>query len=548
MSTEAVQREFRRFVTSEQAEVLCIKGSWGIGKTYAWKEFLERLDKTTVSFKRYSYVSLFGLGTMDQVRSAIVESAQTPDQIGKPVNLDSLLSDPMDAADRGWRRVLKFADYVPGQRLRDLAAALRAASFLAVYRYLICIDDLERRSSKLEIKDVLGLISYLSEQRQCNVCLILNEDAFTAAERNEFNTFFEKTIDSHVLFAPTAEECIETAFKGASPMYGPLRAHCLALNISNIRVLKKIERLGRMLETYIEHPNVLDRALKTAALLGWARYGEKKPPLAYLKVRGRATEKSEEMTALERTWGNILTEYGFHYMTELDEVLFGGAENGFFDDRKLREQIAKLGGDLTAEEADERYHRAWRRYHDSFDDDGDLLADELYSSFKANVMRITPNNANSTIAMLKVLGRTEQATELIQFYLDQRGVAILDRSEHFTENDITEPEFLRAFEERIATAKDDRNPLTVLQAIAENKSWSREDVTLLAKLSADDFYKIFKHTRGEHFSAMVRRALEFGSNDSGNKIVRAATDALKRIGRENALNKRRVEKFGVNVQ
>src|SRR5258705_83360 len=141
MSIEFVRAELQRFVASPEAEVLCIKGKWGVGKTYAWTKFLEDLDKATVSFKRYSYVSLF------------------------------------------------------------------------------------------------GLISYLSEQRRCKVCLILNEDAFGLEERAEFDRFFEKTIDAHIVFAPTARQCLDIGLPAGTPLNDRLRPYCLSLDISNIRVL-----------------------------------------------------------------------------------------------------------------------------------------------------------------------------------------------------------------------------------------------------------------------------------------------------------------------
>jgi hypothetical protein len=445
---------------------------------------LEGLDKASVSFKRYSYVSLFGLGTMDQVRSAIVESAQPPDQIGQALSVDSLLSEPKSATDLGWRRALRYAGLVPIQRVKDIAAALEAASFLAVYNYLICIDDLERKGSKLEIKDILGLISYLSEQRQCKVCLILNEDAFGPEERKEFDRFFEKTIDAHVMFAPTAQQCIDIGLPSGTPLNDCLRPYCLALDISNIRVLKKIERLGKILRVHVANVNVLDRTLKTMTLLGWAKYSEVAPSIPFLRLRGRdASGELKENSSEEKTWGPVLSQYGFRYMTSIDEVLCDGVENGFFDEARLREQVSNVGGDITADEAEERYQRAWRRYHDSFNNDADELVEELFSSFKANVFRVTPMNANGTVRLLKDLGRTEQATELIEFYLDQRGKAILDRTQHFDENDISEPEFLKAFDARVAAIEDQRDPVTVLQNITENRGWNREDVTLLATLS-----------------------------------------------------------------
>jgi hypothetical protein len=333
MSKESMRAEFRRFATNTKAGVLCIKGKWGVGKTYAWNEFLNGLDKGAVSFKRYAYVSLFGLNTMDQVRSAIVETAQTPDQIGKQIDFDNLASEPRGTADRAWRRALSYSGLVPSRRLKDIAAVFQAASFLAVHDYLVCIDDLERKGSGLQVKDVLGLISYLSEQRQCKVVLILNEDAFSDAEKQEFKRFFEKAIDSHVVFSPTPQECIDIALPAGNALNDALRPHCLALEISNIRVLKKIERLGAILRNQLADANVLSTALKTVALLGWAKYSEEAAPLSFLKLRGRdySRELGEE-SADERKWGPLLNTLGFRHMTDLDDVLSEGVEMGYFDD------------------------------------------------------------------------------------------------------------------------------------------------------------------------------------------------------------------------
>jgi hypothetical protein len=40
---------------------------------------------------------------------------------------------------------------------------------------IICFDDFERLSSKIDLKDIMGLISYLKEQKICKILLIMNE-------------------------------------------------------------------------------------------------------------------------------------------------------------------------------------------------------------------------------------------------------------------------------------------------------------------------------------------------------------------------------------
>jgi hypothetical protein len=87
----------------------------------------------------------------------------------------------------------------------------------------------------------------------------------------------------------------------------------------------------------------------------------------------------------------------------------------------------------------------------------------------------------------------------------------------------------------------------VLEVIAGKNGWNREDVALLASLTADDYFQMFKGINGEKLSPMIRRALEFGGNAQENAIRTAVTEALQMISAENPLNRRRVRKFGVEV-
>jgi Cdc6-like AAA superfamily ATPase len=41
--TQAVKNEIERFLRSSEPEVLCITGSWGVGKTYTWQTILDRV-------------------------------------------------------------------------------------------------------------------------------------------------------------------------------------------------------------------------------------------------------------------------------------------------------------------------------------------------------------------------------------------------------------------------------------------------------------------------------------------------------------------------
>ena len=55
---------------SPNGSVLSISGPWGVGKTHFWKMFMEQNNDSLV-IKKYGYVSLFGIESLDSLKIAI---------------------------------------------------------------------------------------------------------------------------------------------------------------------------------------------------------------------------------------------------------------------------------------------------------------------------------------------------------------------------------------------------------------------------------------------------------------------------------------------
>ena len=68
MLTELIENEIARFLASPEPEAVCLRGKWGVGKTYTWNKFLVDAQKAKkIGLNKYSYVSLFGLDSLDQL-------------------------------------------------------------------------------------------------------------------------------------------------------------------------------------------------------------------------------------------------------------------------------------------------------------------------------------------------------------------------------------------------------------------------------------------------------------------------------------------------
>lgn len=245
MSTALVKAEIGRFLRSADPEVLCIKGKWGVGKTFAWIKFLSEISSMRqLGIKKYAYVSLFGLNSLNDLKYSIFENTVSEDLVVSGPSYDSFEKALEGAGVIGRKARTIISPILNFLGFGDTGDAIARATFLTVRKQIICIDDLERAGIDLKIRDVLGLASMLKEQRACKVVLLLNEEQFTTEMLADFNLLLEKVVDVSLVFAPTAAEAAEIAFSEESKDNAAIKDVGVKIGITNIRVLKKIERLA----------------------------------------------------------------------------------------------------------------------------------------------------------------------------------------------------------------------------------------------------------------------------------------------------------------
>ena len=557
MSTELVEKEIARFLASPDAEVLCLRGKWGVGKTYSWNEFLKQAQRQKrVALKSYSYVSLFGLESLDQLKYAIFENSVGTDSVGVEPSLDTLRTNTASVASRLGRKSWSVLQHLP--KVKDFAAAVQSLSFLSVRNTIICIDDLERKGGHLPTKDVLGLISQLKDQRKCKVALILNADELEERDQEEFEKYGEKVIDVSLEFEPSPSDSARIAITGTSAGHTLTSANCVALGIANIRIIKKIERLVLQIQSLLAEfdEHVLKQAAQSLALLGWAVHSGNTALLEFvMKKRGKSwygSTREEDLTNDEKTWDALLDEFGFRSMDEFDLVLLSGIKSGFYDEERLKRAGAELDKRVKALAGENSLEAAWRLYHDSFDDNRDRVLKAIADAFVEQVQFVTPVNLDGTVRFFKDLGEADAAQEAIDYYMSERK----EDKEFFdlagSPFQILDEDVRKAFAAKFDSFKDERNPGEVPIRIAKEHGWGREDITLLSSLSVDDFCKLFKSERGTDLTRVIQASLQFGrlhnADQQLQQIAARAEEALTRIGREFDINRRRVGKYGIKIE
>ncbi len=559
MSLDVVKEQIYRFLDSDIPEVMAIKGSWGVGKTYTWNKLLQDAkNKNKIKFERYSYVSLFGVNSFEALKYTVFEQTINIKLIGKSPGLDTFKTNADNLLASLGKKSFQYFQGAP--LVKNFAPAIQSASFLSVNRTIICIDDFERKSKHVSLREVLGLVLLLKEQRNCKIVLIFNDEKMGEENSDEYKRFREKVIDFEIEFKPTPRECTEIALPSQNHLMQEVGGLVERLGINNIRIIKKIERVANIISPILEQyeKEVLSQSLHTLCLYSLCFYSSDKsiPDYEYVKNIGYGIfglDNKNEQSDEEKEWNAFLREYGYQHADELDLRIAEAVEKGYAREESFRIEAKKLNDQLIASKSEDSFTKSWGLYHDSFSDNKSELIEGLHKSFKENAKHISRVNLNGTVRLFRELDENALADDIIEIYVDAHkdNIAIFNLDDYSFSGDITDSAIRNRFSLLTDENKEKRSVRDVLSKIAGKDGWSDEDEKILANASSDDFYKVFKSEIGDHLSRYVDACLQFGrftnASDQQKKIALNATDALKRIAKESPLNELRVKKFGVQL-
>lgn len=219
---------------------IAITGSWGVGKTFFWKKFLDKqlsderiFKKDNVFNRKYAYVSLFGLESLSDVKTHIyssIESYHSSIEIPKWIkSLPSIFKDTR-IAQLGINAPVKLIDSLMFAQVKDA---------------IICFDDFERLSNKLDIKDVMGLANYLKLEKNCQVILILDEDKAESDNKQKYANYKEKLVDD-VIIINSVEPLIRANTQDIDEsLVEMMIKFAEELEIHNFRFFQKVIKLYR---------------------------------------------------------------------------------------------------------------------------------------------------------------------------------------------------------------------------------------------------------------------------------------------------------------
>jgi hypothetical protein len=569
-SLEPIRREIKNYLTKPYPQVMAIKGKWGIGKTYTWKKLIVDIGKSNVLyFKKYSYISLFGVQSIDDIYSSIfVKTVDSSNVIDNPT-LGSLWSNVLSLKD-GRREALSLIGKI--KNITSINEYYKNAASLAVRETIVCIDDLERRSDSLKLKDLMGLVSQLKEQRNCKVMLILNEDVFNDSDREEFRLFAEKVIDVQIIFDLNPEECIGIVVDNKKWYFNYIKSIAVKLNIKNIRLLQRvifiIDEVCRQLN--LSNVEIQRNIVLAACVFVWCHYSKEAqtPNIDFVKSYDKISFKTKEYLKIRKNefdenvkiyseWAETLNSIDYISTNGIDLAVADYVLSGILDQYQLRDQIEQFEEQQRRSKINQKFDIIWRKIWDSLSDNQAEIRALMIEYFEKYTEYVDLNQLDVSVGILRMMGFDNEANYLVDTVIGKRGnewgkSEVSKRQDHLRRED----QYLAsALEKYIVLNEPEITLKSALTNIYENQIATDSELDFLAQLQPEEFYKLFKESSPDDIRIFIDASLLYNkktnANEKAQSLVRNAANALRSISQEHPLNLHRVSyyfnKYGIEL-
>ncbi len=246
--------ELLKKTDNQNHQAIALVGDWGIGKTFLWQEFYDN-HKTSLNYDKYAYVSLFGVSSLEELKLKIateIVSTKAGNGLEKDIvpslkKLGSLFS------------TASFSD--AGVSVGIGSSVVSGLVLSSLKDTLVCLDDLERRGKNLPIEEVIGLVNYLREEKDCSVVCLLNRDEINDEQYDRYKEkvfTYELSIDDSLSLL--LEKIVGNFPENSREI---IRRFYSIFDIKNIRFYKRVIELYNVFIANLSDKNLTNTSKDT---------------------------------------------------------------------------------------------------------------------------------------------------------------------------------------------------------------------------------------------------------------------------------------------
>lgn len=567
MSVKKVKSALVDFVKGEKDRAIVLKGDWGTGKTHLWKQVV--LESRDSFHKRnYSYVSLFGLNSLKDLKKSIYENKVYRERAHIASDESSFEENLKDISGRfaGWmRKGSSLFNDVSAMGVKGIGPIVESLQFLRVTDTLVCLDDFERKGSGLHDREVLGLISLLIESKNCRVVMLLNDETLKSGD--DFFSYHEKVFDYEVTFNPSVGEAVDLVFDFDDELHEVIAKNSAKLKINNIRLLKKIDYFVGLLKPTLKGINaqVVEQALHVLPLAILAKYGGGSAKvdidfiLAYeggyfgASMPGGEVDESEvkKRKSIEEK-NKYLEEYGFTRCDEFDVAVIDLVAKGYVDEDSLRGVISALEAKIKHDSEIALLKKAWDVFHSSFFDNEVEVFAAFELAIEKALLKFSVNDLDSVVSVYFDAGRHDRLKEIVDKYFEAVSFSddVREKSDIFRwpENVYIQKKLDEYFDGLVV----ERNLAELIEHAYHVTSFNSADIrNSVAKKTEAEFYDYFSNLDDYNLTHYVRMCLKCGQVSSPDDVIQDSFNAifvrtyrcLMKLSELSLLNKARMSKF-----
>lgn len=249
MNHEKALDVLERIFNDKHDEHVCvfIDGQWGVGKTYT----IEQFEKKHEDLYEVKHISVFGKNNLRDIEKDIIINLSSfykvfNNELFQKSGFKFGFNIAKSVSKKFTGMELGLSQYIDNITIENINKKDNV---------VICIDDLERKSDKLEFKDLLGLVERTSTK--FDVILIGSTINLPDNEKGYFSKFKEKLIDYHLCIDEVSDN---TLVKILDPVFENMDDDCKNEIINAFRRVRLNDKQElKNLRIYKQYINLLKR-------------------------------------------------------------------------------------------------------------------------------------------------------------------------------------------------------------------------------------------------------------------------------------------------
>lgn len=433
--------------------------------------------------------------------------------------------------------VSKIARYVKLNLLPYAAPVVDTVVISLIKDSVICLDDFERRGTELSAKDVLGLVNYLKEKRGCRIAILAADQG---DDDDVYESFKEKVLDEYIRFDPSSEVACSIVFGTRGGLSDLLKEFSLALNIKNVRLLKRINESGIQFWKIVANKSVATQrqVLRDVVLFHHLHFSQDRsfPQFDTVSASDFSLYKYFREPVERAAWVETFESIGYTHTDNLDRAIAASVKSGFLRQEVLGVIVRELDSILHSRQLMENFHGCFAWLHSSLNHNENEVYPKLNDAARAALPHLRPGDLSEVVTIFRAMGKDTEAKSLVDAYWLQNDD--LDDRNPLSYADQVDKYIVESFKALVRPEVVEPKHDFLLRLASQWPSLEESDVRRLIGFDEKDWVSIFSRFAGGE----LRKIIEI-SKSVGPEVAEPAKKALLKIASKDGLHKLLVSKY-----